>query len=134
MKGLIYIFCFHFQEQEGGDILIHHQVELCKSDHSFYFLAIVYSTKGLLLAFGTFLAWETRKVTIPALNDSQTIGMCIYNVVVLSVVGVIMSFVLTTQPTLNYVLTSAMLIVGTTITQLMVFVPKVSTYMYVKVQ
>lgn len=29
---------------------------------------------GLLLLFGAFLAFETRKVTVPALNDSKFIG------------------------------------------------------------
>ena len=29
---------------------------------------------GLLLVFGAFLAYETRKVTVPALNDSKFIG------------------------------------------------------------
>ena len=32
-------------------------------------------------AFGIFLAWETRHVSIPALNDSKYIGMSVYNVV-----------------------------------------------------
>ena len=29
---------------------------------------------GMLLLFGAFLAFETRKVTVPALNDSKFIG------------------------------------------------------------
>jgi len=29
---------------------------------------------GLLMLFGAFLAFETRKVTVPALNDSKFIG------------------------------------------------------------
>jgi gamma-aminobutyric acid type B receptor len=37
-------------------------------------LIVVYGTKALLLLFGLFLAWETRKVKISALNDSQHIG------------------------------------------------------------
>ncbi len=35
---------------------------------------LLYSIKGILLIFGVFLAWQTRKVTIPALNDSKYIG------------------------------------------------------------
>ena len=31
-------------------------------------------SSGLLLLFGAFLAFETRKVTVPALNDSKFIG------------------------------------------------------------
>ncbi len=119
------IHALPLQTLDGGDTLIHHHVELCTSRYNFYFLAVVYSTKGLLLAFGCFLAWETKKVTIPALNDSHNIGMCIYNVVILSVIGVILAWVLEFQVTLNYVLISALLMLGTTITQMMVFIPKV---------
>ena len=35
---------------------------------------VVYLIAGLLLLFGAFLAFETRKVTVPALNDSKFIG------------------------------------------------------------
>ena len=35
---------------------------------------VVCRDAGLLLLFGAFLAFETRKVTVPALNDSKFIG------------------------------------------------------------
>ena len=38
--------------------------------------------------FGAFLAWETRHVQIPALNDSKYIGMSLYNVTIMCVLGV----------------------------------------------
>ena len=56
------LLLFFFQEYDDGDLLVHYHVALCASDHSYYFLATIYTIKGLLLAFGTFLAWETRKV------------------------------------------------------------------------
>ena len=64
-------------------------------------------------------------MTIPALNDSQYIGMCIYNVVVLSLLGVVLALVLSHQVELSYIFTSSFLIFGTTITQLIIFIPKV---------
>ncbi len=39
-----------------------------------YFEGTLFAIKGLLLLFGAFLAYETRKVTVPALNDSKYIG------------------------------------------------------------
>jgi gamma-aminobutyric acid type B receptor len=48
----------------------------------------------LFKIFGCFLAWETRAVNVPALNDSKYIGMCVYNVVVMSVIGVSLAFIL----------------------------------------
>lgn len=52
-------------------------LEHCESDNLSYWLGAVYAFKGLLLVFGVFLAWETRGVTIPALNDSRYIGQYI---------------------------------------------------------
>ena len=49
-------------------------LEHCESANLSYWLGAVYAFKGLLLVFGVFLAWETRAVTIPALNDSRYIG------------------------------------------------------------
>ena len=60
-----------------------------------------------------------------ALNDSQYIGICIYNVVVLSTMGVVLSYVLILHVTMHYVLTSAILVLGTTMTQSIIFIPKV---------
>lgn len=56
--------------------------------------------------------------------------MCIYNVAVLSILGVILVFVLDRQIQLQYVLTSGFLIFGTTIIQLIIFIPKVSKSIY----
>ena len=43
---------------------------------------------ALLLVFGSFFAWETRKVKIEALNDSKEIGICVYNIMIMSVISV----------------------------------------------
>jgi hypothetical protein len=37
--------------------------------------------------FGAFLAWETRNVQIPALNDSKYVGMSVYNVFIMCILG-----------------------------------------------
>jgi len=52
--------------------------------------------------------------------------MCLYNVVILSAVGLTLTLLLDGQDILLYGVTSACLIIGTTVTQLIVFVPKVS--------
>lgn len=46
----------------------------CEVNHIAIWLGLLYSYKGILLLFGLFLAWETRTVKIPVLNDSQHIG------------------------------------------------------------
>ena len=78
--------------------------------------------------FGCFLAWETRQVSIPALNDSKYIGMSVYNVVIMCVCGAAVSFVIKDQPTSSYVIIGFFIIFCTTITLCLVFVPKVTSY------
>jgi gamma-aminobutyric acid type B receptor len=67
------------------------------------------------------------QVTIPALNDSQLIGVCIYNVFVLSAMGVIVSAVLSSKVTLSFCVMSAISLIATNTTACIIFVPKVSS-------
>ncbi|XP_072016477.1 gamma-aminobutyric acid type B receptor subunit 2-like [Amphiura filiformis] len=103
----------------------------CSCKRQIYWLATLYSYKALLLIFGAFLAWETRQVTISALNDSKLIGISVYNVIVLCTIGVSVSFVINNDPAILYIFTSCVLLFCTTITLLIVFVPKIiSVYKY----
>ena len=47
-----------------------------------------HNVNDIFQLFGAFLAWETRHVQIPALNDSKYIGMSLYNVTIMCVLGV----------------------------------------------
>ena len=42
----------------------------------------IFSYKALLLIFGLFLAWQTKNVQLPGLNDSKLIALSVYNVVI----------------------------------------------------
>ena len=66
-----------------------------------------------------------KQVKIEALNDSRQIGMCVYNVFVLSAVGLMFSLLLEEKVVEMYGITSGCVIIGTTLTQAIVFVPKV---------
>lgn len=100
-------------------------VQHCESENISYWLGAVYGFKGLLLLFGVFLAWETRGVTIPALNDSKSIGMSVYNVVILSILGVAITSFIKEDQNATFTITAFFTIVCTTLTLLLVFVPKV---------
>ena len=68
-------------------------------------------------------------MTIPALNDSKYIGMSVYNVVILSSIGATVSMVLknsTQYYELLYVLVSVIVLLSTTVTLTIVFLPKVN--------
>ncbi|XP_070576464.1 gamma-aminobutyric acid type B receptor subunit 2-like [Ptychodera flava] len=104
-------------------------LEFCDSDHLTYWLGALYCYKGLLLIFGTFLAWETRKVTISALNDSKFIGMSVYNVIILCTIGVSVSQIINYNMNAAYLFLAAIDIFCTTFTLLMVFIPKIVSVM-----
>ena len=68
------------------------------------------------------------QVKIEALNDSRQIGLCLYNVVVLSAVGLTFTLILEGSVVLIYGIISGCVIIATTLTQAIVFVPKVCKY------
>nr|XP_006823238.1 PREDICTED: gamma-aminobutyric acid type B receptor subunit 2-like [Saccoglossus kowalevskii] len=113
---------------EFDNYITTYMVEVCESSKMEYWLVVIYSTKAILMLLGAFLAWETRTVSISILNDSHYIGICIYNVVLLSVLGAPLAYLLRSQPKISYIITSAFVIVGTTVTQCLVFVPKIIAY------
>ena len=84
-----------------------------------------YTFHSLLLIFGLFLAFETRKVSISALNDSRFIGISVYNVVLLSAIGVPVSFLTNSHPTVSFLLVCTVILFCTTLTLGILFVPKV---------
>lgn len=80
----------------------------------------------LLQLFGCFLAWETRNVSIPALNDSKYIGMSVYNVGIMCIIGAAVSFLTRDQPNVQFCIVALVIIFCSTITLCLVFVPKVA--------
>lgn len=98
--------------------------EYCDCQHKAIWFGVLFATKGLLLLFGVFLAWETRHVKIPALNDSRYVGMSVYNVVILSVVGVPAALMIEQAQDISFALTAFFVIFTTTVTLCLVFVPK----------
>ncbi|XP_076353414.1 gamma-aminobutyric acid type B receptor subunit 2-like isoform X2 [Tachypleus tridentatus] len=109
---------------ENEDSVVIPELEFCKSQNMTVFLGSIYAYKGLLMAFGCFLAWETRHVSIPALNDSKYIGMSVYNVVIMCVIGAAISFVLREQQDAAFIIISIFIIFCSTTTLCLVFVPK----------
>ena len=80
-----------------------------------------------MLVFGLFLAWQTKHVSIDVLNDSKSIGLAVYNVCVVSVVAVVAVVALrdTSYQQFTFVVTSLSIGVCTTVSLLLVFLPKV---------
>lgn len=107
------------------DVIIVRENEYCQSEQMNIFVGVIYAYKGMLLIFGAFLAWETRNVSIPALNDSKHVGLSVYNVVIMCVMGAAIALVLSDQKDAVFILISIFIIFCTTATLILVFVPKV---------
>lgn len=137
------------------DVLIARENEYCQSEKITVFIGVIYAYKGLLLVslslttkwtknttwdpsidaifsifhpwqiFGAFLAWETRHVSIPALNDSKHIGLSVYNVVIMCIMGAAIAIVLSDRKDAAFILISVFIIFCTTATLCLVFVPKI---------
>ncbi|XP_055587222.1 gamma-aminobutyric acid type B receptor subunit 2 isoform X2 [Uranotaenia lowii] len=106
------------------DVIIVQENEYCQSSKMTIFVGVIYAYKGLLLIFGAFLAWETRHVSIPALNDSKHVGMSVYNCVIMCVMGAAIAMVLSDRKDAVFILISLFIIFCTTATLCLVFVPK----------
>ncbi|XP_062553240.1 gamma-aminobutyric acid type B receptor subunit 2 [Armigeres subalbatus] len=100
------------------------QVELCRSRHYESWLGTLYTYKGLLLLVGVYMAWQTRNVKIPALNDSQYIGISVYSVVITSASVVVLANLLYEKVTLAFVITAGFILISTTATLCLLFLPK----------
>ncbi len=118
----------YLQIRKSEGIIITSVLYQCTCQYKTYFLGILFAYKGILLLYGLFLAWETRNVSILALNDSRYIGMSVYNVAVLSIIGAIVAFAMDVHYEALYVFSSLCLIVCTSVTLLLVFVPKVRIF------
>ncbi|XP_051168791.1 gamma-aminobutyric acid type B receptor subunit 2 isoform X2 [Leptopilina boulardi] len=107
------------------DIMIIPENEYCQSNRMSVYLGIIYAYKGLLMIFGAFLAWETRHVSIPALNDSKYVGMSVYNVVIMCITGAAISIVLADKQDAMFIMLAVFIIFCSTATLCLVFVPKI---------
>ncbi|XP_011501119.1 PREDICTED: gamma-aminobutyric acid type B receptor subunit 2-like [Ceratosolen solmsi marchali] len=113
-----------YPHPSSEDIIIMPENEYCQSNRMTVYLGSIYAYKGLLMIFGAFLAWETRHVSIPALNDSKYVGMSVYNVVIMCVTGAAISFVLADKQDAMFIMLAVFIIFCSTATLCLVFVPK----------
>ncbi|XP_077984666.1 gamma-aminobutyric acid type B receptor subunit 2-like [Glandiceps talaboti] len=107
------------------NVIIIKEIHHCWSQYNAYFTAAILVFKGLLLIFGAFITWQTRNVSIPALNDTKYIALCIYNVFIFSVIGVPLSFILTDNTESAYAIIGGFILFCTTGTLCLLFIPKI---------
>ncbi|KAG8242241.1 hypothetical protein J6590_070076 [Homalodisca vitripennis] len=106
------------------------QVEVCGSQFTHSWLGALYAYKGLLLIVGVYMAWETRHVKIPALNDSQYIGLSVYSVVITSALVVVLANLISERATLAFVTITALILTSTTTSLCLLFLPKIHAILH----
>lgn len=101
-------------------------VWVCDCEYLSTWLGCLHAYKGLLLVLGLFLAWETRNVSFPALNDSKQIGISVYNVVLCASIAAPLELALA-QHNINvsFALAGATINICTSFSLGMLFFPKV---------
>ncbi|KAK2163462.1 hypothetical protein LSH36_79g07008 [Paralvinella palmiformis] len=97
----------------------------CSCNYFWWWITAIWFVNGLLLVFGCFLAWETRNVRIPGLNDSRFIGLCVYNVVIMCIVGVTVTLALPERDDIRYAFQAACIMFCAYSSLCMLFVPKI---------
>lgn len=69
------------------------------------------------------MAWKTRHVKVPALNDSQYIGICVYSAVFSTIIVILSSFI-SNYFIIAYLAKTTSILTATTITLFLLFLPK----------
>ncbi|EDV21426.1 uncharacterized protein TRIADDRAFT_30267 [Trichoplax adhaerens] len=110
------------------EIIVQKQIQVCQSSHNTIWLAAIFSYKMLLLLWGVILAWKTRKIDIDSLNDSRSLAMTIYNIFVLSCAGVTINLVSHLILDAGYALKAGFIILCTTTSMALIFIPKVNNH------
>ncbi|KAL3272277.1 hypothetical protein HHI36_022757 [Cryptolaemus montrouzieri] len=113
-----------YPHPSSEDIIIIPENEYCASERMTIFVGSIYAYKGLLMIFGAFLAWETRHVSIPALNDSRHVGLSVYNVAIMCICGAAVALVLVDHQDAMFLIIGVFVMFCTTATLWLVFVPK----------
>lgn len=97
-----------------------------KTKINFYSTGIMLGYKGVILAFGLFLAYETRSLKVKQINDSRYVGMSIYNVVVLCVITTPVTMIIASQQDASFAFTALSIIFCCFLSMALIFVPKVN--------
>ena len=112
----------HFLLQDGS---LPEIIGVCDAEHSVEWLSVLFAYKGFVLLAGVFLAFETRKVNLAALNESRFIAMSVYGAAIVSIALTPIGFLLENFPDAQYSILGIMILISVTIILGLVFLSKV---------
>jgi 7 transmembrane sweet-taste receptor of 3 GCPR len=111
-------------ELRGNDLIGQPYYYKCTGENTDVWLALVISYKVALMVVGAGLAYKTRRVTIPALNDAKWVGFAVYNWLIALAFGLPVAVMLQDEPTAAYAMTSAAMLFAVVGTLALVHGPK----------
>lgn len=108
------------------DLIIQKYSTVCNCNNFQWWIVGLLFYKGILLAFGLFLAFETRH-TYKEVNESRVIAFTVYNVTVFSIIAAVTGFALRKHPDhdLSHGIMASSIIICTTVTLMLIFQPRV---------
>jgi hypothetical protein len=121
-------------------IITRYYIYICDSRSRDIFLGILYGYKALLQIIAMIFAFSIRKVKVKGLNDTKFIVAIVYVTSIATATIIVAAYTLNTKINGYAALFSAAIVIGTTTTLGLVFVPKVrlvglkiASYSYIEI-
>ncbi|XP_050299269.1 gamma-aminobutyric acid type B receptor subunit 2-like isoform X3 [Anthonomus grandis grandis] len=123
----VIIFAYHSFTKDTGPTLDQLcLIERCECHNTLGWHIALFGYKTILLIIGVLMAWKTRHIKIPALNDSQYIGICVYSAIFTTIIVIVFSFV-TDYFILSFIAKTGSILISTSTTLALLFVPKIKS-------
>ncbi|XP_077865360.1 gamma-aminobutyric acid type B receptor subunit 2-like [Saccoglossus kowalevskii] len=100
-------------------------LKTCSSKDELYYAVVLVTVKVVLLLFGVFLAWKTRRVEVPGMNESRYIALSIYIVAITCLVSAAVVFFMKQNVVFTYTFLGSAILVSNTSVLCLMFVPKI---------
>ncbi|XP_071835076.1 gamma-aminobutyric acid type B receptor subunit 1-like [Apostichopus japonicus] len=112
-------------DPEDSNHFIEYYFSECSSGDGVIPLLLSFADKAVMLLTGSFLSYEITQANLTPVGESKQVAICIYNIILFGVCGLILTFLLKNTPTATYIFTSSLIICCTTVTILVLYLPKI---------
>ncbi|XP_071835075.1 gamma-aminobutyric acid type B receptor subunit 1-like [Apostichopus japonicus] len=112
-------------DPENSNHFIEYYFSECSSGDGVVPLLLSFADKAVLLLTGSFLSYEITQADLSPVGDSKQVVICIYNIILFGVCGLILIFLLKNTPTETFIFTSSLINGCTTVTILVLYLPKI---------
>ncbi|PIK48660.1 putative gamma-aminobutyric acid type B receptor subunit 1 [Apostichopus japonicus] len=112
-------------DPEDSNHFIEYYFSECSSGDGVIPLLLSFADKAVMLLTGSFLSYEITQANLTPVGDSKQVAICIYNIILFGVCGLILTILLKNTPTESYIFASSLVICCTTVTILVLYLPKI---------